>query len=85
MFNEDIRSKKSFQHKKYIINRCTFILMLFINRCTFILMLFMIKVTIDLFYYYYDYVNMYLVCTYNMARYYFHIVSISVFLCKATC
>ena len=50
MFNEDIRSKKSFQHKKYIINRCTFILMLFINRCTFILMLFMIKVTIDLFY-----------------------------------
>ena len=47
MFNEDISSKKSFQHKKYIINRCTFILMLF-----------MINVTIDLFYYY-DYVNMY--------------------------
>ena len=47
-------------------------------------MLFMIKVTIDLFYYY-DCVNMYLVCTYNMARYYFHIVGLSVFLCKATC
>jgi preprotein translocase subunit SecG len=44
-----------------------------LNRCTFILMLFMINLTIDL-YYYYEYVNMYLVCTYNMARYYFHIV-----------
>ena len=38
-------------------------------------MLFMIK---DL-YYYYEYVNMHLVCTYNMARYYFHIVILSVF------
>ena len=55
MFNEDIRSKKSLQHKKYTINRCTFILMLF-----------MIILTIDL-YYYYECVNMYLVCTYNMA------------------
>ena len=36
-------------------------------------MLFLINLTIDL-YYYYEYVNMYLVCTYNMARYYFHIV-----------
>jgi hypothetical protein len=51
MFNEDIRSKKSLQHKKHTINRCTFILMLF-----------MINLTIDL-YYYYEYVNMYLVCT----------------------
>ena len=65
MFNEDIRSKKSLQHKKYTINRCTFILMLF-----------MIILIIDL-YYYYEYVNMYLVCTYNMARYYFHIVILS--------
>ena len=64
MFNEDIRSKKSLKHKKYTINRCTFILMLF-----------MIK---DL-YYYYEYVNTHLVCTYNMARYYFHIVILSVF------
>jgi preprotein translocase subunit SecG len=47
-----------------------------LNRCTFILMLFMINLTIDL-YYYYEYVNMYLVCTYNMARYYFHIVILS--------
>jgi hypothetical protein len=62
MFNEDIRSKKSFQHKKYTINRYTFILTLF-----------MINLTIDL-YYYNEYVNMYLVCTYNMARCYFHIV-----------
>ena len=67
MFNEDIRSKKLLQHKKYTINRCTFILMLF-----------MINLTIDL-YYYYEYVNMHLVCTYNMARYYFHIVILSVF------
>jgi hypothetical protein len=65
MFNEDIRSKKSLKHKKYTINRCTFILMLF-----------MIK---DL-YYYYEYVNTHLVCTYNMARYYFHIVILSVLL-----
>ena len=47
MFNEDIsiqqnvRSKKILQHKKYTINRCTFILMLF-----------MINLTIDLYYYY---------------------------------
>ena len=47
MFNEDIsiqqnvRSKKLLQHKKYTINRCTFILMLF-----------MINLTIDLYYYY---------------------------------
>jgi hypothetical protein len=34
--------------------------------------------TIDL-YYYYEYVNMHLVCTYNMARYYFHIVILSLF------
>jgi hypothetical protein len=40
MFNEDIRSKKSFQHKKYTINRYTFILTLF-----------MINLTIDLYYY----------------------------------
>ena len=73
MFNEDIRSKKSLQHKKYTINRCTFILMFF-----------MINLTIDL-YYYYEYVNMYLVCTYNMARYYFHIVILSVFLYKTVC
>ncbi|CAB9543678.1 hypothetical protein BROOK1789C_1117, partial [Bathymodiolus brooksi thiotrophic gill symbiont] len=26
MFNEDIRSKKSLQHKKYTINRCTSII-----------------------------------------------------------
>jgi hypothetical protein len=71
MFNEDIRSKKSLQHKKYTINRCTFILMFF-----------MIYLTIDL-YYYYEYLNMYLVCTYNMARYYFHIVIFSVFLYKS--
>ena len=71
MFNEDIRSKKkSLQHKKNTINRCTFILMLF-----------MINLTIDL-YCYYEYVNMYLVCTYNMARYYVHIVILSVFLYK---
>ena len=70
MFNEDIRSKQSLQHKKYTINRCTFILMLF-----------MINLTIDL-YYYYEYVNMYLVCTYNMARY---IVILSVFLYKTVC
>jgi hypothetical protein len=44
-------------------------------------MLFLINLTIDL-YYYYEYVNMYLVCTYNMARYYFHIVILSVFLYK---
>ena len=36
-------------------------------------------------YYYYEYVNMYLVCTYNMARYYFHIVILSVFLYKTVC
>jgi hypothetical protein len=59
MFNEDIRSKKALQHKKYTINRCTFILMFF-----------MINLTIDL-YYYYEYVNMYLVCTYNMTRMHF--------------
>ena len=70
MFNEDIRSKKSLKHKKYTINRCTFILMLF-----------MIK---DL-YYYYEYVNMHLVCTYNTARYYFHIVILSVFPYKTVC
>ena len=74
MFNEDIRSKKkSLQHKKNTINRCTFILMLF-----------MINLTIDL-YCYYEYVNMYLVCTYNMARYYVHIVILSVFLYKTAC
>ena len=73
MSNEDIRSKKSLQHKKYTINRCTFLLMLF-----------MINVTIDLSYYF-DYVNMYLVFTYIMAPYHFHIVSISVFLYKAAC
>jgi len=37
-------------------------------------MLFMINVTIALSYYN-DYVKMYLVYTYNMARYYFHIVT----------
>jgi hypothetical protein len=37
---------------------------------TFILKLFMINLTIDL-YYYYEYVNMYLVCTYNMTRMHF--------------
>ena len=47
-------------------------------------MLFLINLTIDL-YYYYEYVNMYLVCTYNMARYYFHIVILSVFLYKTVC
>ena len=47
-------------------------------------MLFMIILTIDL-YYYYECVNMYLVCTYNMARYYFHIVILSVFLYKTAC
>jgi hypothetical protein len=47
-------------------------------------MLFMINVTIALSYYN-DYVKMYLVYTYNMARYYFHIVSLSVFLYKAAC
>ena len=73
MFNEDIRSKKSFQHKKYTINRCTSILTLF-----------MINLTIDL-YYYNEYVNMYLVNTYNMARCYFHIVILSVFLYKSAC
>ena len=31
------------------------------------------------------FVNMYLVCTYNMARYYFHIVILSVFLNKTAC
>ena len=54
------------------------------NRCTFILMLFIINLTIDL-YYYYEYVHMYLLCTYNMARYYFHIVILSVFLYKTAC
>jgi hypothetical protein len=44
----------------------------------------MINLTIDL-YYYYEYVNMYLVCTHNMARYYFHIVILSVFLYKTVC
>jgi hypothetical protein len=73
MFNEDIRSTKSFQHKKYTINRYTFILTLF-----------MINLTIDL-YYYNEYVNMYLVNTYNMARCYFHIVILSVFLYKSAC
>ena len=44
----------------------------------------MINLTIDL-YCYYEYVNMYLVCTYNMARYYVHIVILSVFLYKTAC
>ena len=42
MFNEDIRSKKSLQHKKYTINKCTFILVLY----------YMTNVTIALSYYY---------------------------------
>ena len=42
MFNEDIRSKKSLQHKKYTVNKCTFILVLF----------YMTNVTIALSYYY---------------------------------
>ena len=42
MLNEDIRSKQSLQHKKYTINKCTFILVLF----------YMTNVTIALSYYY---------------------------------
>ena len=32
-----------------------------------------------------EYVNMYLVCTYNMTRYYFHIIILSAFLYKTVC